>query len=153
MSKQTHVLIEKYIGHQLEVSFYQTPNDKNLKFIPDDVKEIILDQLSDKEQGEFGNSNTGFEGTWRIIKLSHSLLHRVSMLMYNFYQHSLELKETDFIKWFGEFDGTNLFERWVNYYKCDFLRMVTHFGPSGYKGQIFCDMVMDQLIKYEQLNT
>lgn len=147
------VIIDSFLQHPIEVSFIALRDHEPLQFIPDCVKEEILNQLSDSDKGDFTAEQTGgFAGKWRTIKLGHNILHRLAMWIFQVYPEDMKLTEADFIKWFGEFDGKNLFKRWTNYYKCDFMRMITHFGPSGEKGQIFCDMVMEQINKYETKN-
>ncbi len=153
-SNVLQVLIESFLQHPIEVSFTALRDQEPIQFIPDSVKEEILNQLSDSGEGEFTAEQTGgFGGTWRTIQLGHNMLHRLAMWIFQVYPEDMKLKEADFIKWFGEFYGKNLFERWINYYKCDFMQMITHFGPDSDKGQTFCDMVMEQLNKYEEKNS
>lgn len=153
-NKETlQVLIESYLQHKIQVSFTGLVDFELVQFIPDTVKEQIAYQLSDNSEGEFTSCQTGgYEGTWRIVRTDHSQLHKIAMWEQKVYPIDMCLKESDFIKWFGKFDGTNLYERWINYYKCDFLSMVSHFSPQNDNGQPFCDMVIEQANKYQKLN-
>lgn len=140
---------EDFLQHRLQVVIETDYEREPLDFIPDAVKEEILNQLADSPEGEFKQDETGYDGKWRIFKLDHHILYILGR--WTCYQRYPEhaLTEADFIKYMGETDGKSIFECWINNYNCDFLKMATLFTPGVDTGQKFCDMVAEKLIYFE----
>jgi hypothetical protein len=80
--------------------------------------------------------------------ISHTLMWRIVL-----WEHNRDMNETlteeVFIRHFGKCDGSHFYSKW-KYYDCNFMKMVGYFGISTTNGQKFCDMVMEQMKKYEQ---
>ena len=147
--KTNIVLQEEFLQHQIEVTITES-EEKEPEFIPDSVKNIIMNQLSDVPEGQFESEETGgYSGTWRIIKpLDYKMLLRVVMWKYNCCIDE-SLTEELFIKYFGGCDGRHFYSKWRYTIKFDFMEMIGYFRSNGNKGQIFCNMVMEQINKYE----
>ncbi|KAA6302819.1 MAG: hypothetical protein EZS26_000989 [Candidatus Ordinivivax streblomastigis] len=80
--------------------------------------------------------------------LNHQLLWRIVLWEYNRYQEE-SLTEESFIQYYGGCFGSHFYSKW-RYYDYNFMKMIGYFGGSTENGQKFCDMVMEQVIKYEQ---
>jgi hypothetical protein len=59
------------------------------------------------------------------------------------------LTEEVFIEYFGGNDGRHFYSKWKYTLKFDFMGMIGYFRSNGNDGQIFCNMVMEQINKYE----
>jgi hypothetical protein len=81
--------------------------------------------------------------------LNHQLLWRIVLWEYNRYSEEA-LTEELFIRYYGKYDGSHFYSKWVYTYEFNFMKMVGYFGSSTGNGQKFCDMVMEQVEKYEQ---
>jgi hypothetical protein len=80
--------------------------------------------------------------------LNHQLMWRIVLWEYNRYAEEA-LTEELFIRYYGKCDGSHFYSKW-KYYDCHFMKLIGYFGSSTENGQKFCDMVMEQVIKYEQ---
>jgi hypothetical protein len=80
--------------------------------------------------------------------ISHTLMWRIVLWEYNRNMDET-LTEELFIRYFGQCDGSHFYSKW-KYYDCNFMKMAGYFGSSTGNGQKFCDMVLEQMIKYEQ---
>jgi hypothetical protein len=81
-------------------------------------------------------------------ELKHELIWRIVLWEYN-RDMDETLTEELFIRYFGKCDGSHFYSKW-KYYDYSFMKMTGYFGISAGNGQKFCDMVMEQVIKYEQ---
>jgi hypothetical protein len=92
---------------------------------------------------------------WKLIimneqtELNHCLLCRIARWQYNRYSEE-SLTQEVFIKYFGGNFGTHFYSKWVDTYKFNLLEMAAYFGHDIENGQKFCDMLMEQIIKYEK---
>lgn len=83
----------------------------------------------------------------RII--NYSLLIRISMWNYNYSQEERLSKEL-FAKYFGNRMGEHYYDKWISTCEQRFMKMIAYFGQDSKEGQTFCDMVAEQIQKYEQ---
>jgi hypothetical protein len=60
------------------------------------------------------------------------------------------LSEELFIRYYGRNFGAHFYSKWVHSCKFNLLEMITYFGWDRENGQKFCDMVMEQVVKYEK---
>jgi len=133
-----------------------------LEFIPDEVKEGIFQLIQDNVmEGSFSHEDSkmpfkkgedtiwiSFNATWRIIELNHNLMWRIILWQSNHYTNE-GLTEELFIKFFGKPDGCHFYKKWMFTYKRNLMDMFGYFGMEYDKGQKFCDMLMQQVLKYE----
>ncbi|MDR3266002.1 MAG: hypothetical protein LBT24_00315 [Tannerella sp.] len=82
--------------------------------------------------------------------ISHTLMWRIVLWEYNRNMDETLMEEL-FIRYFGKCFGSHFYSKW-KYYDCSFMKMVGYFGTSTENGQKFCDMVLEQITKYEQRN-
>jgi hypothetical protein len=80
--------------------------------------------------------------------ISHELLWRIVLWEYNRGMDE-SLTEDLFIRRFGKCDGSHFYSKW-KHYDYSFMKMIGYFGSSRDNGQKFCDMVAEQINKYEQ---
>jgi len=80
--------------------------------------------------------------------INQTLMWRIVLWEYN---RSMDetLTEELFCRYYGTCFGSHFYSKW-RYYDCNFMKMVGYFGNSRENGQIFCDMVYEQMSKYEQ---
>lgn len=142
------VLSESFLQHTIEVSF--TLICETIEFIPDSVKQEILNQLSDTDNGEFCAEQTGgYTGCWRIMPtLPAVLMYDIVMWDYNHYQQE-SLNEELFIHNFGNLNGKHFYNKWVHTHKKNLLLMIAYFGKDLNHTQTFCNMLMEQVEKYK----
>jgi hypothetical protein len=80
--------------------------------------------------------------------LRHELIWRIAL-----WEHNRNMDETLteelFIRYYGGCFGSHFHSKW-KHYDCNFMKMAGYFGNSTENGQKFCDMVMEQMFKYEQ---
>lgn len=133
--------------------------DKTYSSVPDTISDIFCEEIECEElSGTFQNEaddelnygGEGFElsGSWRVLELPYELIYRLVMWRNNHFTPSdftLEL----FIKNFGEMAGNEYYLKWLDQ-KGDLLDMFGCFVSDPEDGQTFCNMVMEQIEKYEK---
>ncbi len=80
--------------------------------------------------------------------INHSLMARIALWNNNFGQSESLSKEL-FCKHFGNRMGEHYFNKW--FYTCEqsFMKMIGYYGANSSYGQIFCNMVAEQMLKYK----
>ena len=124
------------------------------------------DSLSEQEQLQSGECNgtfvslpndklcaTGVEHanseSLGIVEIDYEKIRRVLSWDYNFAQDKA-LSEKLFIRYFGGVMGRHYYEKWARIYDHDLRLMLAYFGNNLREGQRFCDMIAEQVRKYEQ---
>jgi hypothetical protein len=161
MSKQ--VIIGRYYGHHIEVVIDRVLPEVEMKEIPDVVKEIIFHHLgNDTLEGELTledtssfrnltgkNTITSLSGHWRVIELNYDLM-RSMVLWQNNHDDTEALSKELFVKIFGNNLGNHYYEKWMYLYGGDILKMMCYYKTQPDHGQLFCDMLLKQIRRYEQ---
>lgn len=145
-------LTEEYYGHIVEVEFTTTPEGEELEFVPDYVKEVIFNNLTDdSDSGEFTEEETGehCSGTWKIQPLNFRLMLRLANWDYNHVHTTEGLTLELFQKSYGNVIGAHYYGKWCEF-KFDFFKMMRYFSRYTDAGQTFCNMVMKQVESYEE---
>ena len=145
-------LTEEYYGHIVEVEFATTPEGEELEFVPDYVKEVIFNNLTDdSDSGEFTEKDTGVQcsGTWKIQPLNFQLMLRIVNWDYNCVRATEGLTLELFRKSYGNVMGTHYYGKWCEF-KFNFFKMIRYFSQYTDAGQTFCNMVMKQVEGYEE---
>lgn len=163
------VLTGDYCGHLIEVTFTSVVPYCKLSQIPDEVYDYLMEDLKEsvtsgvfpdeeKGGGEIGDEvypDTGsngihatFEGSWRVVELPYNLMSRILMWWNNGYT-SRSFDRELFVRNFGEEAGTEYHARWLER-KENLLDMFGCFVGDHEAGQKFCDMIAEQVCKYEQ---
>lgn len=145
-------LTEEYYGHIIEVEFTTTPESKDLEFVPDSVKEVIFNNLTDdSDSGEFSEEETGdgYSGTWKVQPLNFQLLLRIVNWDYNCVRATEGLTLELFQKSYGNVMGAHYYGKWCEF-KFNFFKMIRYFNQYMDAGQTFCNMVMKQVEGYEE---
>lgn len=144
-------LTEGYYGHIIRAEFNTTPNKEKLEFIPDSVKEVIFSAMTDNSSdGEFTEEETnGYSGTWRIQPLAFSVMKRISTWSYHIPQTNKGLTLESFQNAYGAVAGEHFYHKWheLQFY---FFSMISYFGHEVDNGQIFCNMIMEQVEEFEK---
>lgn len=83
------------------------------------------------------------------MEIDYEKIGRVLAWDYNFAPNET-LSEELFIRDFGGVMGRHYYEKWSLVYDHDLRRMLAYFGNNLREGQCFCDMVAEQVAKYEQ---
>ncbi len=58
------------------------------------------------------------------------------------------LSKPVFVQHFGENNGNHFYGKWIGECNRDFLKMIAYFRSNREHGQIFCNMLMEQVNKY-----
>ena len=74
---------------------------------------------------------------------------RIVLWNYNFSEYESLSKEL-FCKYFGNRMGEHYFEKWTYTYRKCFMQMIGYYGANSKDGQIFCNMVAEQMQRYEE---
>lgn len=156
------ILIEDYYGRRIEVTLDSVLPETKIDFIPDSVKEAIFSDITDdSDNGEFTHDQTGnhlyvdnqpiytsFAGSWRTLPLDFNLLCRIGAWHYSYNQEEALTNEL-FVQHYDKVMGDHYYSKWVHTYKCDIMQMIGYFADSPKEGQRFCDMIMQQVKRYE----
>lgn len=158
---KTQRLTINFFGHKVEVTLNLPEGcDNRYASVPfsisDDFSERIecgernglFENMPDDERNTTGE---GFDlsGSWRIVEIDYEKISRVLAWDYNFAPDEA-LSEELFIRHFGGVMGCHYYEKWSRVYDHDLRRMLAYFGYDLHEGQRFCDMVAEQVRKYEQ---
>ncbi|BBL00433.1 hypothetical protein A3BBH6_06690 [Alistipes onderdonkii subsp. vulgaris] len=158
---KTQRLTTYFFGHKVEVTL-KVPDERDKPYtsipssITNDFSEHIecgdrhgtFENLPDDELNKRG---LGFalSGSWRIVEIDYEKISRVLAWDYNFAPDEA-LTEELFIRYFSGVMGRHYYEKWSLVYAHDLRRMLAYFGNDLREGQRFCDMVAEQVAKYEQ---
>ena len=150
-----------FFGHKVEVML-NLPDEcgKRYKSVPFFISDDFSERIEcGSRSGEFENlpddelntADEGFalSGSWRIVEIDYEKISRVLAWDYNFAPDEA-LTEELFIRYFGGVMGRHYYEKWNLVYAHDLRRMLAYFGNDLREGQRFCDMVAEQVAKYEQ---
>lgn len=159
MKKQR--LTMNFFDHKVEVTL-NLPDECNNRYasvpvsISDNFSEKIecgerygtFENLPDDERNTIG---VGFDlsGSWRIVAIDYEKISRVLAWDYNFASDEA-LTEELFILYFGGGMGRHYYEKWSRVYDHDLRKMLAYFLGNLTEGQHFCDMIAEQVQKYEQ---
>lgn len=159
---QTQVFVESYYMNRVQVTINSVIPEQKLTEVPDSVKESIINNICEEgKSGTFGYEDCRqlisrekdmwekYSGSWRVIELDYEFLRMIS-LWKNTHSQDEALTEDLFIKYFGVIDGKHFYGKWMYSFKRDLMEMISYFGRETTKGQIFCDMVMNQVNKYKK---
>lgn len=153
------VYIVSYYGHNIEITLTSVAPEREITEIPDPVQDWVINAIcEDYRSGEFtpdeckqiveGNMYTHYAGTWRILELNFGVMENVILWINNHYPDE-SLTEELFVKYFGICDGKHFYGKWEKTFNKNFLDMINYFRNSGNKGQLFCNMVLEQINKYK----
>lgn len=81
--------------------------------------------------------------------INHNILSRVALWNNNFSQFESLTKEL-FQEHFGNRMGEHYFNKWFYTYEQNFMQMIAYYGANSTDGQRFCDMVAEQMQRYEE---
>lgn len=150
-----------FFGHKVEVTLaFSEERDKPYTFVPNSIADDFSDKIEcGQRHGTFENladdelskGGRGFalSGSWRIVEIDYEKICRVLAWDYNFAPDEA-LTEELFIRYFGGVMGRHYYEKWSLIYGYDLRLMLAYFGNNLREGQRFCDMVAEQVAKYEQ---
>lgn len=158
---KTQRLTTYFFGYKIEITL-RFPNgcDKRCNAVPFSISDDFSERIEcGSRSGEFENlpddeQNTADEGfalsgSWRIVEIDYEKIHRVLTWDYNFAPDEA-LTEELFIRHFGGVMGRHYYGKWAHVYDHDLRRMLAYFGNDLCEGQRFCDMITEQVCKYEQ---
>lgn len=158
---KTQRLTTCFFGHKVEVTLaFSEERDKPYTFvsnsIADDFSERIecgerhgtFENLPDDELSK-GGQGFALSGSWRVVEIDYEKICRVLAWDYNFALNEA-LSEELFIRYFGGVMERHYYEKWSRVYDHSLQRMLAYFGNNLREGQRFCDMVAEQVAKYEQ---
>ncbi len=145
-----------YIGYPIEVILDPLPGcNVPDNTIPNSVMDLFCEQI---EGGTFSGTFTDmpddelkFElgsGFWRVIELSYEKISRILSWEHNFSQDEC-LSEELFVRYYGQYLGRQYYDKWL-FYDRKLHDMLAYFSPFSSEGQLFCDMVMEQVHKFEK---
>ena len=132
---------------------------KRYKSVPFSIADVFSERIEcGTRSGTFENlpddelstADEGFalSGSWRIVEIDYEKIRRVLPWDYNFAPDEA-LAEELFIRHFGGNMGRHYYGKWVHVYDHDLRRMLAYFGNALREGQRFCDMIAEQVCKYE----
>ncbi len=82
------------------------------------------------------------------ISLDYNELLRIAYYSSSHYPCEA-ISEELFNSTYGSVMGAHYYEKWQHVVKFDILKMITYFGLDTSEGQKFCDMLAEQIEKYE----
>lgn len=158
---ETQRLTTEFWGHKVEVTLNLPEGcDKRYSSVPFS----ILDDFSERIEGgtrnglfenlpddELETEGKGFflSGSWHIVEIDYQKISRVLLWEYNFVQDEA-LSEDLFVRYFGGVMGRHYYEKWSRVYDHDLRLMLAYFGYNIHEGQRFCDMIDEQVRRYEE---
>lgn len=150
-----------YIGYPIEVILDPLPGcNVPDNTIPNSVMDLFCEQI---EEGTLSGTFTDMpddelkfkrgpghnrSGSWRVIQLSYEKISRILSWEHNFSQDEC-LSEELFIRYYGQHLGRHYYNKWL-FYDQKLHDMLAYFSPFSSEGQLFCDMVMEQVHKFEK---
>lgn len=158
---KTRKLTTQFFGYKVQVSL-NLPDEyeKNYTSVPFSVSDNFSEQIEcGVLEGSFENlpddelSSIGqgyiLSGSWHVIVFDYEKICRVLSWEYNFSQTE-NLNEEIFVRYFGGVMGRHYYNKWKDVYRYNLHDMLVYFGGSCSEGQLFCDMLAEQIFKYEQ---
>lgn len=162
------IFTDYYCSHLIKVTFTSVIPANTLQQIPDSVYDNIMEALKENvSEGKFTEEETGDNlympgedssddnevytvcaGSWRIVELDFHLISRLVMWWNNSYSKKLFNYDL-FIRYFGETAGTEYYVEWLDR-KENLIDMFGCFVSEHEDGQIFCNMLMEQIEEYEK---
>lgn len=162
------IFTDYYCGHLIEVTLTSVIPVNIIQQIPDSVYDTVMELLKENvTEGKFTEKDTGDNlyipgeggcdddevytvcaGSWRIIELDFHLVSRLVMWWNNGYSKKLFNRDL-FIRHFGEKAGAKYYVEWLDR-KENLIDMFGCFVSEHEDGQIFCNMIMEQVRQYEQ---
>lgn len=154
-------LTTHFFGHKVEITLNLSEKcDKHYASVPFSVSDNFSERIECGErngtfenlpddEGSTNGEGCGLSGSWRIIDIDYEKISRVLSWDYNFARDEA-LSEELFIRYFGSVMGRHYYEKWTRVYDHELRRMLAYFGNDLREGQRFCDMVAEQVAKYEQ---
>ena len=154
-------LTTHFFGYKVEVTLNLPEGcDKRYTSVPFSISDNFSQGIEGgSRSGKFENLpddelctiGKGFDlsGSWRIIEIDYEKISRVLSWDYNF-APAEALSEELFIRHFGGTMGRHYYEKWTLVYNHDLRQMMAYFGNNLREGQRFCDMIDEQVHKYEQ---
>lgn len=143
------VMLESLAG--CNTSDYSIPNsivDMFCEKIDEGERSGTFSDMPDDEM-QFGRGpGHTRSGSWRVIELDYEKISRILAWEYN-YAPDEQLSEELFIRYYGKCMGQHYYEKWL-YYKCKLHDMMAYFNFNTTEGQLFCDMIMEQMNKFEK---
>lgn len=151
-------LYESCLGFRVEITIETATEENNAyEYIPASVLCTVAEKVECGERkGTFANLQDDdankehlLSGSWRVIEIDYGIICRVLNWKYNFAQ-SERLTEELFIRYFGGVMGRHYYAKWNAEYQHDLYKMLSYFGTSPADGQLFCDMIAEQMNNFEK---
>lgn len=158
------VITVNHFCHRIELEIINISNPQALKLLNEytldkDILVYITRQIEEKSRSGYFSAvtmivlNEGEQesvvdiyGAWRILS-DYTTWHRIHRWWYNSYTERLTLEH--FQKAYGNNLGSHYFDKW-NHYKRHVWDMVGYLNNEIHCGEKFLDMVMQQVILYEE---
>lgn len=159
MNKQ-QTIIHNHRGWLLELKIDVTPYvpiETPPIAITDQIEQDILlenarygnDSVSDVFPFDDGDQYVQLDYEWRLLELDYNIISNIALWEYN--QNSEEgLSLMLFQQYFGENIGKHLYHKWLYPAQKNIFWMMRYFKSEPDKGQIFCNMLMQQIKLYEK---
>lgn len=149
-----------YIGFPVEVSL-EPPTGCNApdNSIPSSVMDLFCEEIeAGKYSGTFSDmpddemrfgSGQGYtrSGSWRVIELDFEKISRILAWERHCAQDE-QLSPELFIRYYGQVLGQHYYEKWLHINR-NLHDMLAYFDFNAPEGQILCDMIMEQMHKFE----
>ena len=90
-----------------------------------------------------------FSGHWRIVEIDYRKIVRILTWKGECASHEA-LTEESFVRHFGNAAGDRYYKKWKGRFRFDLCRMLACFEGNDSDGQRFCDMIAEEVRKYEQ---
>lgn len=154
----TQKLITNCLGHRVEVTInIPCGCDKTYIDIPHTICDIFAEEVEcgerrgtfshvpDNEDDDLVDYN--LSGSWRVIDIDYERICRV-LAWKTWFGPNEALDKELFIRYYGKRMGQHYFEKWCGH-QGDLIKMLAEFHTNHGNGQLFCDMVAEQMLKYE----
>ena len=96
-----------------------------------------------------GADGHALSGHWRIIEIDYRKIVRILTWKGECASHEA-LTEESFVRHFGNAAGGRYYIKWKGRFRFDLCRMLACFEGNDSDGQRFCDMIAEEVRKYEQ---
>ena len=96
-----------------------------------------------------GADGHALSGHWRIIEIDYRKIVRILTWKGECASHEA-LTEESFVRHFGNAAGGRYYKKWKGRFRFDLCRMLACFEGNDSDGQRFCDMIAEEVRKYEQ---
>lgn len=161
MKHKQKVIIKPFYGHVIEVIYSDFSTPMTMDGITHSMGLTILSDLEKglkkgtfrRAKGEFYLKGeykyVSFTYIWRKIELDYSLMLKIAMWATNRNGDEIFTKDM-FITNFGNSYGKHYFMKWKGELECNYWKAYGYFRTHRDHGQIFCDMMMELVEKYEK---